>query len=150
MVYERRLERRRVRWLLGGLLVVAGVLEICGALLVQHQARTEVLQALLPTTVTLGGRTGVVLSGIALLLLAGGIARGKRVAFRLTLVVLAAGIAFALLKDLDFEGASLLAWILLGLWWFRHHFDADSDPAAGRWGLAVLRAARKYAMLPAL
>ncbi|TMD98595.1 MAG: DUF2156 domain-containing protein [Chloroflexi bacterium] len=140
MVYERRLERRRVRWFFAGLLVVAGVLDIVGALLVHHQTRTEVLQALLPTTVTLGGRTGVVLSGIALLLLAGGIARGKRVAFRLTLVVLAAGIAFALLKDLDFEGASLLAWILLGLWWFRHHFDADSDPAGVRWGLAVLGA----------
>src|SRR2546430_7473696 len=147
MVYERRLERRRVRWFFAGLLVVAGVLDIVGALLVQHQTRTEVLQALLPTTVTLGGRTGVVLSGIALLLLAGGIARGKRVAFRLTLVVLAAGIAFALLKDLDFEGASLLAWILLGLWWFRHHFDADSDPAGVRWGPAVLGAGVMTAVL---
>jgi phosphatidylglycerol lysyltransferase len=133
-----RAERRRVRWFFAGLLVVAGALDIVGALIVHHQTRTQVLETLLPTTVTLGGRTGAVLSGIALLLLAGGIARGKRLAFRLTVLVLGAGIAFALIKDLDFEGASLFAWILLGLWWFRHHFDADSDPAGARWGLVVL------------
>jgi phosphatidylglycerol lysyltransferase len=86
----------------------------------------------------LGGRTGAVLSGLVLLLLAGGIARGKRIAYRLTLVVLAASILFDLVKDLDFESASLAAWISFGLWWFRHHFAADSDPSRVRWGLAVL------------
>jgi len=52
-------------------------------------------------------------------------------------VVLAANIGFDLVKDLDFEFASLLAWILFGLWWFRPHFQADSDPASVRWGLAA-------------
>src|SRR6266436_10279399 len=97
---ELRAERRRVRWFFAGLLVVSAVIDIVGALLVQHQTRTEVLETLLPTAVTVGGRTGVVLSGLALLLLAGGIARGKRIAFRLTLVVLGATIAFELIKDL--------------------------------------------------
>src|SRR5207237_829649 len=89
MGHELRVERRRVRLFFAGLLVVSGVLDIVGALLVQHQTRTEVLETLLPASITLGGRTGAVLSGLALLLLARGIARGKRVAFRLTLVVLA-------------------------------------------------------------
>ena len=138
MDHELRVERRRVRLFFAGLLVVSGVLDIVGALLVQHQTRTEVLETLLPASITLGGRTGAVLSGLALLLLARGIARGKRVAFRLTLVVLGATIAFELVKDLDFEAALLFAWILLGLWWFRHHFDAESDPTRMRWGLLVL------------
>src|SRR5207302_1873913 len=138
MGHEFRLERRRVRWFFAGLLVVSGVLDIVGALLVQHQTRSQVLETLLPASVTLGGRTGAVLSGLALLLLAGGIGRGKRVAFRLTVVVLGATIAFELVKDLDFEAAALFAWILAGLWWFRHHFDADSDPSRMRWGLLVL------------
>src|ERR1700730_6309875 len=136
--HDLRIERRRVRWLFGVLLIVSAILDVVGALLIQHQTRTQVLNSIVPASVTLGGRTGAVLAGLALLLLAGGIARGKRIALRLTLVVLAANIAFALIKDLDFETASLSAWILFGLWWFRHHFQADSDPRRGRWGLAVL------------
>ncbi len=133
-----RLERRRVRLFFAGLVVVSSVLDIVGALLIRHETRSQALETLLPASVTLGGRTGAVLSGLALLLLAGGIARGKRVAFRLTLVVLAATIAFELIKDLDFEGAALFAWIFFGLWWFRHHFAADSDPRRARWGLVAL------------
>src|SRR5207244_1711050 len=106
---ELRLQRRRVRLFFAGLLVISGMLDIVGALLVQHQTRSEVLETLLPATITLGGRTGAVLSGLGLLLLATGIARGKRVAFRLTLVLLMATIAFELVKDLDFEAAALFA-----------------------------------------
>lgn len=133
-----RAERRRVRWFFAGLIVVSAVLDVVGALIVQHQTRSQVLEAILPPAITLGGRTGAVLAGLALLLLAGGIARGKRVAHRLTMIVLAATIAFVLVKDLDFEAAALFAWVMFGLWWFRHHFDADSEPTRVRWGLAAL------------
>ncbi|HEX2647775.1 MAG TPA: hypothetical protein VHO95_11150, partial [Candidatus Dormibacteraeota bacterium] len=138
MDFSARIERRRVRWFFAGLLVVSALIEIVGALLVQHETRAQALASLLPASVMLGGRTGAVLSGLALLLLAGGIVRGKRIAFRLTLAVLVGTIAFELVKDLDFEAASLFAWILFGLWWFRHHFDADSDPVRMRWGFIVL------------
>jgi lysylphosphatidylglycerol synthetase-like protein (DUF2156 family) len=133
-----RAERKRIRWFFAGLLIVSATLNIVGALLIQHQTRSQVLDSLVPSSVTLGGRTGAVLAGLALLLLAGGVARGKRVAHRLTLLVLVATIGFDLLKDLDFEAATLSAWILFGLWWFRHHFDADSEPSGVRWGIAVL------------
>ena len=127
-----------MRWFFAGLLVISAVIDIVGALLEHHLARSQVLETLLPAEVTVGGRTGAVLSGLALLLLAGGIARGKRVAFKLTLIVLGATIAFELIKDLDFEAASLFAWTFFGLWLFRAHFTADSDPSRMRWGLAVL------------
>src|SRR5438477_234126 len=135
MDHDLRMERRRVRLFFAGLLVISAALDIVGALLVHRQTRSEVLETLLPATVTLGGRAGALLSGVALLLLAVGIARGKRIAFRLTVAVLIATIAFELVKDLDFEEASLFAWILFGLWWFRHHFDADSDPSRLRWAI---------------
>jgi len=135
---QSRLERRRIRWFFAGLLVISGILEIVGALLSHHRVRSELLGSLLGQDITLGGRTGAVLTGLGLLLLAGGIARGKRVALRTTLVLLAATIVFDLVKDLDFESAALSAWILFGLWWFRRHFEADSEPSRVRWGLALL------------
>jgi phosphatidylglycerol lysyltransferase len=135
---QARLERRRIRWFFAGLLVISGILEIVGALLSHHRVRSELLGSLLGPDITLGGRTGAVLTGLGLLLLAGGIARGKRVALRTTLVLLAATIVFDLVKDLDLESAALSTWILFGLWWFRHHFEADSEPSRVRWGLALL------------
>lgn len=147
MGFEFRAERRRVRLFFAGLLVVAAMIDIVGALLVEHQTRAQVLETLLPAVVTLGGRTGAVLSGLALMILAGGIARGKRIAFRLTVAVLVATVAFELVKDLDFEAASLFAWILFGLWWFRHHFEADSEPSSVRWGIAMLAVAFAMAIL---
>jgi lysylphosphatidylglycerol synthetase-like protein (DUF2156 family) len=150
MSTELHAERRRVRWFFAGLLILSAVLDIVGALLIQHQTRSAVLQGLLPESITLGGRTGAVLTGLALLLLADGIARGKRIALRLTWLVLAASIVFDLVKDLDFEVASLSAWILFGLFWFRHHFEADSDPSSVRWGAAALVGGIALALLYAV
>lgn len=121
-----------------GLLVVSAIVDVVGALLVQHQTRSQVLESVVPASITLGGRTGVVLSGLALLLLAGGVARGKRIAWQITCVVLLASIGFDLIKDLDIEDSALSGWILLGLWWFRPHFAADSDPRRVHWGLTAL------------
>ncbi len=136
--HDIRAERRRVRMFFAGLLVVSAILDVVGALLVQHQTRSQVLESVIPVSVTLGGRTGVVMSGLAVLLLAGGVARGKRIAWQLTCVVLVASIAFDLVKDLDLEDATLSAWILMGLWWFRAYFEAASDPRRVRWGVAAL------------
>ena len=147
---QSRLERRRIRWFFAGLLVISGILEIVGALLSHHRVRSQLLGSLLGQDITLGGRTGAVLTGLGLLLLAGGIARGKRVALRTTLVLLAATIVFDLVKDLDFESAALSAWILFGLWWFRQHFEADSEPSRVRWGLALLVGGVGLAILYAL
>ncbi len=137
-MHDLRADRRRVRLFFAGLLVVSATLDVVGALLVQHQTRSQALESVVPSSITLGGRTGVVLSGLVLLLLAGGVARGKRIAWQLTCIVLLASIAFDLIKDLDIEDSTLSAWILVGLWWFRPHFAADSDPRRVHLGLAAL------------
>src|SRR5260370_22754232 len=82
---ESRAERRRVRLFFAGLLVIGAVIDIFGALIVQHQARSQLLGALVPESITLGGRTGAVLAGLVLLLLSGVSALRKRFALRLAL-----------------------------------------------------------------
>ena len=111
-----------MRFFFAGLLVASAILDLVGALLIHHQTRAQVLENLVPEDITLGGRTGVVMS----------------IAWQFTCIVLLASIGFDLIKDLDIEDAALSAWILLGLWWFRPHFQADSEPRRLRWGLAAL------------
>lgn len=138
MEHLQRIERRRVRWFFAGLLLVSALIDLVGALVINRVTRTQVLDSLFPPGVTLGGRTGAVLTGLVLLLLAVGIARGKRIAHRLALIVLAATIGFELVKDLDVEEATLFAWTMFGLWLFRGHFNAGSDPAGMRMGGVLL------------
>jgi phosphatidylglycerol lysyltransferase len=103
-----------------------------------HWLRSQFVSTLLPDSLTVGGRTGIVVAGLGLVLLARGVGRGKRTAWQLTVGVLAASVVFHLVKDLDVEDALLDAWIAVGLWWLRHHFQAASDPASLRRGLASL------------
>ena len=131
-------EGRRIRYFFAGLLALLGSLDVIEPLIANHPARTQLLDALLPSDVTLGGRTGTVMAGLALLLLVRGVSRGKKVAWQLTVVALLASIVLHLLKDLDFEAAILAAWMLLGLWWMRDHFQAQSDPASVKRGILVL------------
>ena len=134
-------ERRHVRWFFAGLLVVIGVLDVVGAIGGRPVLRVTWLQGLVPAGVSYGGRTAVVIAGLGLVLLARGLARGKRVAWQLACTVLAASVVLHLIKSFDVESAILAAWLLLGLWWLRGSFQARSDPAALRRGFALLAAA---------
>jgi lysylphosphatidylglycerol synthetase-like protein (DUF2156 family) len=109
-------DRARVRRFFAGLLVAVGLLDVVEALVAPHWLRTVVAGTLLPDPLPAGGRTGVLVAGLGLLLLARGVARGKRVAWQLTIGLLAASVLFHLVKDLDFEDALLDAWIAAGLW----------------------------------
>jgi phosphatidylglycerol lysyltransferase len=144
-----RLKRRRVRWFFAGLLVAIGAIDVVQALLVHRPLRDRTLEALLPTSVTEGSRTAVVISGLALLLLARGMAKGKRVAWLLTCLVLGASAALDLIKDLDVEQAVLAAWVLLGLWWLRSDFQGGSDRTGLKRGAAVLTLGIGLAVLEA-
>jgi len=143
-------DRTRVRRFFAGLLVAIGSLDVFQALAAPHWLRSQFVSALLPDSLIVSGRTGIVIAGLGLLLLARGVARGKRVAWQLTLGLLVASVAFHLVKDLDVEDALLDAWIALGLWWLRHHFEAESDPAGVRRGLASLAAGAGVAVAYAI
>jgi phosphatidylglycerol lysyltransferase len=145
-----RAERRKIRWFFAGLLVAVGLLDVFQAMFAQHPVRDTALEGIVPTGVSLGGRTAAVVAGLALLLLARGILRGKRVAWQLTLLVLAGSVAVHLVKNLDFEEGLIAFWVLLGLWWMRGHFEASSEPAAVRRGLVAIAAATGLGALYAL
>lgn len=142
-----RVELRRLRWFFAGILFAIGVLDVVSVLLFRRPLRDQALQALLPTPVTFGSRTGVVLVGLALILLARGIARGKRVAWRLALILLLASAVLHLITDLDLEEAVIAAWLCLGLWWMRRHFTAVSDPRGVRRGIASMAVGIGLALL---
>ena len=136
-----------MRWFFAGLLVVIGALDVIGAASGRQLWRSSWLQGLLPQEVSYGGRTAVVIAGLGLVLLARGIWRGKRVAWQLACVVLAASVVLHLIKDVDVESAILAAWLLLGMWWLRGSFQARSDPAGLKWGLALLAGALALVLL---
>ena len=66
------------------------------------------------------------LAGLLLLFLAQGIRRRLRVAWMLTIALLAAGIGLSLLKGLDYEEALILGVMMLPLMAGRKNFDRDS------------------------
>ena len=66
------------------------------------------------------------LAGLVLLFLAQGIRRRLRIAWQLTIALMAAGIGLSILKGLDYEEALLLIVIMLPLLAVRKNFDRDS------------------------
>lgn len=129
---------RWIRRFFGGLLAIIGCFDVVGSLTSHHPLRSQVLESLLPADVSFGGRTGTVVAGLLLLLLALGVGRGRRAAWQLTMVALVASAVFHVFKDLDIEEAALAAWVAGGLWWMRRHFRAASDVKSVRRGLAAL------------
>lgn len=129
---------RWIRRFFGGLLAIIGCFDVVGSLTSHHPLRSQVLESLLPADVSFGGRTGTVIAGLLLLLLAFGVGRGRHAAWQLTMVALVASAVFHVFKDLDVEEAALAAWVAAGLWWMRRHFRAGADMKNVRRGLAVL------------
>jgi lysyl-tRNA synthetase, class II len=105
-----------------------GLVSVLSALTPSLASRSELVQGLLPPGVPSAARWLALAFGLALVWLAGSIARGKRRAWQLA-VALVAGVAVAhLVKGLDAEeaGASLL--LLVALIRYRRHFDVAGDP----------------------
>ncbi|MGE5072682.1 MAG: hypothetical protein ACM3MF_04570, partial [Anaerolineae bacterium] len=89
------------------LTALMGVVNVLAAVRPSMQSRLRLLEAYSPLQVTHGGHLTSALAGFALLLLASGLWRRKRVAWLLTLLVLLGSIVTHLLKGLDYEEASL-------------------------------------------
>ena len=108
--------------------------------------RVAVLQHWLPLEVRFGSHLAAALSGFALLVLAGGLARRKRSAWLLTVGVLAVSAASHLLKALDYEEALLSAGVAAWLIHLRPQFQARSDrPTVGH-ALKVLVGALVFSL----
>ena len=123
-----------------------GVVNILSAVTPSLMDRLRLLQKFSPLEVTRGGHLASALAGFALLLLASNLWRKKRVAWLLTIIVLAGSILTHLLKGLDYEEASLAAGLLVLLLYLRPHFHARSDPPSIKQGLRTLVSALAFTL----
>jgi phosphatidylglycerol lysyltransferase len=124
----RRLEvaRRVVAGLVGG----GGVLIMLSAASPALFSRLPLLERFIPLPLVEAGHIAAALAGLLLLVLARGLGRGYRAAFRLTLVLLAIAGCGAILKGLDWEEAVVLGGLAVATWSQSSLFDRPSrgDP----------------------
>ena len=122
--------RLRAPTLLGILSAPVGLISIVSALTPNLANRSDLVQGVLPPGVPSAARWIALAFGLALLWLAGSLARGKRRAWQLA-VALVPGVAIAhLAKGLDAEEAGVSVLLLLALIRYRRHFHVPGDPDA--------------------
>ncbi len=115
-----------------------GIIDVLSGLTPALHDRMKILEQYSPFGVDVGGHLTSVLAGFALLLLANGLWRRKRLAWALTVTILIMSIPVHLFKGLDYEEATLGAALAIWLIYLRPHFHARSDPPSTRQGLMTL------------
>lgn len=128
------------------LVALMGMINVLSAVTPSLMERLKLLEAFSPLEVRHGGHLTAALAGFALLMLAGGLARRKRVAWLLTFGVLAISVVSHLVKGLDYEEALLASGLMLMLWLMRAHFHADSDRPSIQQGLRALIGATLFTL----
>lgn len=127
-----------VRRLIAALILLNGALDLALAVGRSLPERAVLLRQAFPLDVSLGSRTLTVVAGFALVMLARGLARGKRTAWGLALPLLLVAALLHLLKDFDVEQA-LFALLLAALLWLRRHeYQAGGDTPSLRRGAVAL------------
>ena len=115
-----------------------GIIDVLSGLTPALHTRVLILEQYSPFGVDVGGHLTSVLAGFALLLLANGLWRRKRLAWALTVTILIVSVPVHLFKGLDYEEATLGAALAIWLIYLRPHFHARSDPPSTRQGLITL------------
>jgi lysyl-tRNA synthetase, class II len=115
---------------LGAALV--GVLGIVSALTPEMADRVKIVQGILPPAWPEAARVLTVALAIGLIWLSSSLARRRRRAWQLAIVVVVASAVAHLAKGLDFEEATISLLLLVALVHWRHRFDVPGDPASVR------------------
>jgi phosphatidylglycerol lysyltransferase len=128
------------------LVALMGIINLLSAVTPSLADRQAILEQFSPLEVQHGGHLTAALAGFALVMLAANLARRKRVAWLLTLVVLGASVVSHLVKGLDYEEATLALALAVMLWLMRAHFHASSDRPSFWQGLRVLGGASLFTL----
>jgi phosphatidylglycerol lysyltransferase len=128
------------------LTAVMGVIDVLSGLTPTIHNRLVILEQYSPFGVDIGGHLSSVLAGFALLLLANGLWRRKRLAWALTITILIISVPVHLFKGLDYEEAALGAALAIWLIYLRPHFHARSDTPSIRQGLMILLVALVFTL----
>jgi lysyl-tRNA synthetase class 2 len=127
-----RKERRWVPRLAAYLTAAIGIIDIASALTPEFRRRVHDLTEVIPGPFVRSASALTVVVGILLLLLARGLRKRKRRAWRAVVALLAASIALHVLKGLDVEEAVISLLLLTALIATRDEFQAKGDPTT-RW-----------------
>jgi lysyl-tRNA synthetase, class II len=122
------LRRLRGELVLAWAAAAVGATGIVSALTPEFANRSDFVHGVLPPGVPGAARIAALTFGLTLIWLARSLARRRRRAWQLA-VVLAVGLGIShLVKGLDFEEASLSLLVLAALFRFRRRFDVPGDP----------------------
>ena len=114
--------------MLGWAAAAVGATGIVSALTPEFADRLNIVRGVLPPGVPGAARILALTFGLTLIWLSRSLARRRRRAWQLA-IVLVVGLAVAhLAKGLDFEEASLSLLVLVALFRFRGRFDVPGDP----------------------
>ncbi len=116
--------------LLGWAAAVVGLVGIVSALTPEMADRYDVVQGVLPPGVPSAARVLTLSFGIALLWLSRSLARRRRRAWTLAVVLVFASALGHLAKGLDVEEAAASLLLLLALFRYRARFDVPGDPTS--------------------
>ncbi|HVC21088.1 MAG TPA: bifunctional lysylphosphatidylglycerol flippase/synthetase MprF [Vicinamibacterales bacterium] len=128
----RRASRRieLARHIVAGLVGAGGVLILLSTASPALHARLLLAQEIIPLPLVEASTITAALTGLLLLVLARGLARGYRVALGATIIVLGLSAASAILKAFDWEEAAILGGVALAAWSQSPLFDRESH---GNW-----------------
>jgi lysyl-tRNA synthetase class 2 len=120
---------RRAPLVLASLVAVAGVLDIASAVTPELSNRVQLIEGVAPNAVPGLASALIVPTGLALIMLARGLRRRRRRAWRLTVALVFVAAVLHILKGLDYEEATVSIALALALVARRHDFDGNGDPA---------------------
>lgn len=133
-------------WTAALLTGIVGLVNLVSAVTPRVAARVELLREIFPFQVRAGAHLFAVLAGFILLTLASSLLRRKRVAWLLTLVLLAISMISNLVKGLDYEESILAGVLFAQLLLMRKWFTAQSDRPSLTRGVRVLLAALLFTL----
>ncbi|MBV9412887.1 MAG: DUF2156 domain-containing protein [Acidimicrobiia bacterium] len=141
--------RRARRWA-AGFIALTGVVNLVSALTPPDSARIRGLTDILPLAVAQAAHALVAIAGLGLLLLAGGIRRGQRLAWQAALGLLLSSAALHLAKGVDLEETLVAVAAAAYLLIHRSAFRAPSQPGSVRRALAVVAFGAVLAIVTAI
>jgi lysyl-tRNA synthetase class 2 len=113
--------------LLAAAAAFAGLIGVVSALTPAFASRYDLVRGVLPPGVPETARVLALAFGLGLIWLSRSLARRKRRAWQLAVLLVAASAAAHLAKGLDVEEASISIVVLAALWRYRDHFSAPGD-----------------------
>src|SRR6478609_8027117 len=135
-----RLSRPRPESLLAWAAAVVGVIGIVSALTPEMRDRFKIVGGVLPPDGIAAARVGTLAFGIALIWLSRSLARRRRRAWQLAVIVVIASAVAHMAKGLDFEESTASLVLLAALLGYRRRFDVPGEPATTRPLLALTTA----------